>query len=288
MEIAWNNFTPYSSLIGGALIGISAAILLLCLGRVAGISGVVAGLLKPVKSDWPWQLCFVLGLISASWIYQLFAPLPSITFPANMNTITLIIAGVLVGVGTVLGSGCTSGHGVCGISRLSMRSILATLNFYVIWLYHRLCHQTLGANIMIKMFIAAISGIIFGIGLIIAGMTDPSKVIAFLDLAGAWDPSLALVMGGAIAVAFIPFSIAKNRTTCFIGTPIQLPTKITIDRRLVIGSLLFGVGWGIAGICPGPAIVLIGTGMSQGIIFGLAMIAGMAAVVYISKNYCFD
>lgn len=120
-----------------------------------------------------------------------------------------------------------------------------------------------------------LSGLIFGIGLILSGMTDPAKVLGFLDLAGAWDPSLLLVMGGAIAVGLAAFAIAKRRTQSLLGLPMQLPTATQIDRRLVGGSLTFGVGWGLAGICPGPAIVLVGEGLSQGVIFAVAMLAGM-------------
>ncbi len=121
-----------------------------------------------------------------------------------------------------------------------------------------------------------IVGLIFGIGLIFAGMTDPSKVIGFLDIAGNWDPSLAMVMGGAILVGFIAFRFASKRTTNFIGGAMHLPTKNDIDRRLIIGSLLFGAGWGMAGFCPGPAITSLGTGNPKAVIFVIAMVAGMA------------
>lgn len=119
-------------------------------------------------------------------------------------------------------------------------------------------------------------GLLFGLGLIVAGMTDPSKVIGFLDLAGAWDPSLAFVMGGAILVGLGAFAVAKKRTTSFLGGAMQLPTNSQIDKRLVVGSLLFGAGWGLAGFCPGPALVSLGTGNSKAFAFVLAMLAGMA------------
>lgn len=121
-----------------------------------------------------------------------------------------------------------------------------------------------------------IVGLIFGVGLIFAGMTDPSKVIGFLDIAGQWDPSLAFVMGGAILVGLVAFRFAKKRTASFIGGAMHLPSKSDINRRLVIGSLLFGAGWGMAGFCPGPAITSIGTGNPKAVIFVIAMIAGMA------------
>ena len=119
-------------------------------------------------------------------------------------------------------------------------------------------------------------GLLFGIGLILSGMTDPGKVIGFLDLAGAWDPSLALVMGGAILVGVFAFALAKKRTTTLLGGAMQLPISNDIDKRLLAGSLLFGVGWGLAGFCPGPAIVSLGSGQPKAAVFVLAMLVGMA------------
>ena len=118
-------------------------------------------------------------------------------------------------------------------------------------------------------------GLLFGWGLIISGMTDPGKVIGFLDLAGAWDPSLAFVMGGGILVGLIGFTLAKKRTLSFLGSAMHLPKSRDIDKRLVIGSLTFGIGWGLAGFCPGPGLVAMGGGQPQAAIFVVAMIAGM-------------
>jgi uncharacterized membrane protein YedE/YeeE len=122
-----------------------------------------------------------------------------------------------------------------------------------------------------------LSGLVFGIGLILAGMTDPLKVKAFLDIAGAWDPSLALVMGGAIAVGVIAFVRARSRSRSWTGTPMEVPTHRSIDTRLILGGLLFGAGWGIAGFCPGPALVALGSGMGEAGLFVAAMPASMAA-----------
>lgn len=122
---------------------------------------------------------------------------------------------------------------------------------------------------------AFLAGLLFGIGLLLAGMADPAKVLAFLDLAGNWDPSLAFVMGGGIVAALIPFTLAKRRTQSLTGCPMQLPSKREPDRALVIGSLLFGIGWGIAGICPGPAVVVFGSGNLAILPFFVAMLAGM-------------
>ncbi len=125
--------------------------------------------------------------------------------------------------------------------------------------------------------VAFASGLVFGLGLIVAGMANPAKVKAFLDLAGAWDPSLLFVMAGGMAVAAVAFAVARRRTTTLLGAPLALPATRGIDRRLVAGSLAFGVGWGLAGICPGPALLLLGAGREQGVVFFLAMLAGMGA-----------
>jgi uncharacterized membrane protein YedE/YeeE len=125
-------------------------------------------------------------------------------------------------------------------------------------------------------FAALVAGLLFGFGLILSGMSNPAKVLGFLDLAGAWDPSLALVMAGAIAVGAVGFAFAGKRTRSVLGLPMNLPVNRKLDRRLVIGSAAFGAGWGIAGFCPGPALVALATGSSQAIVFVIAMIAGMA------------
>lgn len=119
------------------------------------------------------------------------------------------------------------------------------------------------------------SGLVFGLGLLLSGMADPGKVKGFLDLAGAWDPSLAFVMAGAILVGFFAFRLAGGRATSFLGGAIQLPTRRDIDLRLVAGSAVFGVGWGLAGYCPGPALVSLGAGQDKAVVFVAAMLAGM-------------
>jgi len=119
-------------------------------------------------------------------------------------------------------------------------------------------------------------GLLFGIGLILSGMTDPGKVIGFLDLFGTWDPSLALVMGGAIGVGFFAFAFAKKRTVNFLGGALHLPKSNQIDKPLVIGAALFGAGWGLAGFCPGPALVSLAAGQPKAVIFVIFMLAGMA------------
>lgn len=127
MTIDWTHFTPWSSLAGGALIGLAAAMLLLLNGRIAGICGIVSGLLQPVRGDVGWRLAFVIGLVIAPFAFSRMTVLPAVQVDAD--TATLIAAGLLVGLGTRYGSGCTSGHGVCGLSRLSPRSLAATVAF---------------------------------------------------------------------------------------------------------------------------------------------------------------
>ena len=118
-------------------------------------------------------------------------------------------------------------------------------------------------------------GLMFGVGLMASGMTDPGKVIGFLDLFGAWDPSLALVMGGAVVVGFFAFALAKKRTTTFLGGALRFPTTNQMDKPLVIGSLLFGAGWGLGGFCPGPALVSMADGQAKAVLFVAAMLVGM-------------
>lgn len=126
-------------------------------------------------------------------------------------------------------------------------------------------------------------GLLFGWGLLISGMTDPGKVIGFLDLTGSWDPSLALVMGGAIAVGFFAFGTAKKRTSNFLGGALHLPTSSDIDKRLILGALLFGAGWGLAGFCPGPGIVSMAAGQPKAAVFVVAMLAGMLVFEWMDR-----
>ena len=128
---------------------------------------------------------------------------------------------------------------------------------------------------MLKNIIGLLTGLLFGFGLLISGMTDPVKVQGFLDVFGAWDISLALVMGGGLLVAIVGVQLAKRQGNSWIGTPIEMPTKTTINKKLLIGAMLFGIGWGLVGICPGPGIVLLGTGQWQAYVFIPALIIGM-------------
>lgn len=128
------------------------------------------------------------------------------------------------------------------------------------------------------------AGLIFGVGLMVAGMTNPAKVLGFLDIAGKWDPSLGLVMAGAIVVGRIPFALARRKTVCALGLPMQLPPARAIDARLAGGSLAFGIGWGLAGFCPGPAFVALGAGYAKAAVFVAAMLVGMGAFELIEHH----
>lgn len=127
MYIDWNHFTPLSALSGGVLIGLAAAMFVLFNGRIAGISGIIGGLFRPKAGDLAWRVAFLAGILAAPWLFQVVGPLPAVEVEAGSGM--LILAGLLVGVGTRYGAGCTSGHGVCGLSRLSPRSLVATVSF---------------------------------------------------------------------------------------------------------------------------------------------------------------
>jgi uncharacterized membrane protein YedE/YeeE len=127
-----------------------------------------------------------------------------------------------------------------------------------------------------NVFMALLAGLLFGLGLILSGMTDPSKVLGFLDLAGNWDPSLAFVMCGAVLVASLAFPFVVKRPTSILGDAMRLPTATQIDRHLVLGGLTFGAGWGLAGYCPGPALASLAQGGTKPLLFYIAMLGGMA------------
>ena len=131
---------------------------------------------------------------------------------------------------------------------------------------------------------AFITGLVFGFGLLLSGMANPAKVLGFLDVAGAWDPSLLLVMAGAIGVGLVAFSLAGRRTQSLLGEEMRLPPSGRIDRRLLAGSAVFGVGWGLAGFCPGPALVALGMGLEPAAVFVAAMLAGMAGFEILERR----
>lgn len=166
----------------------------------------------------------------------------------------------------------------CAISR-------SCLLLYGHGIRHRLHSASRAGGVSMPKLTALLAGLTFGLGLYLSGMTDPMKVLAFLDLAGDWDPSLAFVMIGAIALSSFPFHLAKRRQSAFLGGPIQIPTSRIIDRRLVLGSMTFGVGWGIAGLCPGPALALLLSGRWEVITFCFAMAVGMLVFNWVESRF---
>jgi uncharacterized membrane protein YedE/YeeE len=128
-----------------------------------------------------------------------------------------------------------------------------------------------------------LTGLVFGVGLVVSGMVNPAKVLGFLDVSGAWDPSLGLVMAGAVAVGAVAFLLAGRRERSILGAAMVLPSSRDIDRRLVLGSLVFGIGWGMAGFCPGPAVVALGMAQVKAAVFVLAMLAGMALFALLER-----
>jgi len=130
-------------------------------------------------------------------------------------------------------------------------------------------------NVLRRLAAALVAGVLFGVGLCISGMTQPAKVVSFLDVAGAWDASLALVMGGAIATHVVAVRVARKRATPIYAGTFHWPVKSTIDKPLVVGSAIFGVGWGLGGFCPGPALVSAASGSTMALVFAGAMTAGM-------------
>ncbi|WP_352259205.1 DUF6691 family protein [Psychrobacter sp. TB55-MNA-CIBAN-0194] len=138
---------------------------------------------------------------------------------------------------------------------------------------------------MLKNIIGLLAGLLFGLGLLISGMTDPVKVQGFLDVFGAWDISLALVMGGGLIVAIVGVQLAKRQQSSWIDTVIEMPSKTVINKKLLIGAVLFGIGWGLVGICPGPGIVLLGTGQWQAYVFIPAMIVGMLIYQWFAPKF---
>jgi uncharacterized membrane protein YedE/YeeE len=140
------------------------------------------------------------------------------------------------------------------------------------------------AGSSVAFFVAFAIGLLFGLGLIVSRMADPAKVLGFLDLAGAWDPSLALVMAGAVGIGSIGFFATRRRAESLLGLPMQIPTARGIDRKLVIGGLLFGIGWGLAGFCPGPALVALGAGYGKALVFVASMLVGMVAFEFKSRK----
>ena len=278
-------FTPVASLIGGVMIGIAAVMLMALDGRVAGISGILGRLLPPYEdADAADAAAFLLGLIAAPLVYALFAGGPFAQTVSD-NAVLMGGAGLLVGFGAALGGGCTSGHGVCGLSRLSVRSMIATAVFmFTGFATMFVMRHVIGGYEMMRLLANLAAGLIFGLGLLISGMANPAKVQNFLDLAGSFDPSLIFVMAGAVVVTFIGYRLVSRRTKPVLGEVFRIPTRSDIDAGLIAGAALFGIGWALSGYCPGPAITSIPL-LAQGtLIFVPAMIAGIGLARLLTRT----
>ena len=255
------------------MIGLAAVLLLALVGRIAGISGILNGAIEQHDGR-AWRWSFLLGLMAGAALWFALGnavPPPRTGFPLPW----LLTAGLLVGFGTRLGSGCTSGHGICGLARLSKRSLAAVVAFMGAGIANGVrVAAWLGTAAMTRLLYALLAGAVFGLGLAVSGMTDPDKVLNFLDVAGRWDPSLALVMAAALGVATPGYAWVRRRSTAICGDPLQLPGNTRIDARLVAGSVLFGIGWGIAGYCPGPALANLARGTMDVLVFVAALLAG--------------
>ncbi|KAG7816648.1 hypothetical protein KL928_004690 [Ogataea angusta] len=280
------------SLAGGAVIGLACTAYLFLLGRVAGISGMI-GRVVSGRNIWP-DAAFLAGLAAGPVVWSHATgdwPELSLSTPWYV----LLPAGFLVGYGTRLGSGCTSGHGVMGLARLSPRSMVArpvslhakmrilsmpmsTLYMLISKFIYRIATFRAIQPIFMSLRNAAafVCGLAFSVGLLLSGMANPATVRAFLDLAGDWNPSLVFVLGGAVTVAFAGLRLQKRLARPVLETSFQLPTARQIDAPLVAGSCLFGVGWGLSGFCPGPAVLSVFVGQWPSLVFVLGLLLGVA------------
>eukprot|EP00123_Amoebidium_parasiticum_P008293 comp18708_c0_seq1/m.20447 comp18708_c0_seq1/g.20447 ORF comp18708_c0_seq1/g.20447 comp18708_c0_seq1/m.20447 type:complete len:340 (-) comp18708_c0_seq1:282-1301(-) len=314
-----SEFDPASAAAGGALIALSTSLMLYLTGRVTGISGIVNGALAGAK-DAEWRWAFIASFwLGGSIISRLY---PKELGPITVNLWATVIAGFMVGFGTQMGSGCTSGHGVCGIPRLSRRSIIAVIAFmlsgmvtrgfianseYLYGLVHDgpkvqdVVPSFLFSNVLIYEAAAGLAliyavrnvlakkstetmrtvvtslvvGLLFTFGLGLSGMTNPAKIQNFLDVFTAWDPSLAFVMLSAVTINSITFPLILNRPNPVCVDCWSVPNRKDLTDRLVIGSMIFGAGWGLGGICPGPAIVGMTSGNPAFFVFCVWMGVGM-------------
>lgn len=314
------DFTPFHSLIGGALLGAATLCRMALTGRILGVSGIAGGLVrgKPHEvSRWLFTAGLVFGGLGLREVY------PSAYGSVDVAPWRLLVGGFAVGLGAGLGNGCTSGHGISGNARFSPRSMLYTVTFMasgfavasllasashvrvqapaplpsvevVLQLATRLFSGHAAAYVAVaalslmgtlpaSLAVAGVSfvdGSLFAFGLGLSGMTSPARVAQFLDVsAGAWNPSLALVMVGALAV-FTPFMQAlvlrKRLAKPVLGGLFDTPTSSVIDRKLVAGGVVFGAGWGLAGMCPGPALVSVASPFGAPVFWLAAMFAGLA------------
>jgi uncharacterized membrane protein YedE/YeeE len=267
------SFLP--SLAGGALIGLSAVLLLVLNGRIAGISGIVGGLVSAIDARLVTNVAFVIGLLLGPLLFlTMFGAWPVVRIETSLPW--LGIAGLFVGFGARL--------------RLHVRPWHSRFGSFVAAFHgcgrglpvdgdgDGLPHARRRCRMMVLRIIAAlICGSLFGLGLSISGMLDPHRVRGFLDITGAWDPSLIFVLAGGVIVATIGYRLSRLLPRPLLDRRFDLPTKTAIDAPLLLGSAIFGIGWGIAGICLGPAIALLTLGIGPAFLFVVTMLVGMTA-----------
>jgi uncharacterized protein len=301
---------------GGLILGITVSLLYMFYGRLTGISGMVEKVIKVNKEKvYQWELSYLCGIYAASYIYiqctkeQVLQTLP-------LPTWVYIVGGLCVGFGTRMGCGCTSGHGLSGLARLSPRSFVAVGSFFVpAVIVANLVHgvadlevtgditnkewyqssTTGGATLLALSLIAPLRdislqtvhvwffGALFGIGLSLSGMTNNAVVISFLNFDKMWNPALMFVLAFGSGTFSLTYWIREYRgsTKPLYGEQNHLPTKTAIDLKLVVGSVFFGIGWGLAGLCPGPVVAVLSV-PAIGTIYVPSLIAGMKITEYIS------
>lgn len=320
-------FQPVHALTGGAILGVATVGKLLLSGRILGISGSFKGTLTEGDLS-PWRFAFLGGLVASGMLDAAWDPLQIAEPLPDMGRI--VLAGLLVGAGTGMGNGCTSGHGICGNSRFSIRSMAYTGTFMAAGAAVATMFDTnaslgvnsnhaalsdlvipatdvltkyagviaissasfLGLNFLSKVFAKknddddskqhktlsllseALAGLVFGVGLTISGMRRAAKVSGFLSfLSPSFDPSLMLVMGGAMAMAIPGFQVAGKKEKPSCERKFNIPNNKKIDKKLLTGGVLFGAGWGLAGLCPGPAIVSVAARPTAKLVAWLAAVA---------------
>ncbi|KAG8471074.1 hypothetical protein KFE25_009495 [Diacronema lutheri] len=342
VHIAPLHITPQSTtlsallgLLGGACLALAASAHLLLRGRITGISGICAALSSPFLAPEKrhWRVAFLAGMGVASALVARLLPEAFAADAQDPSPLAAFVAGALVGAGTKLGSGCTSGHGVCGLPRFSRRSLVAVCTFMAVGVITASTIGALGlrpalttpappsaalsgavaaaAAMALAVLIggrtpaangkdelaprehvdAALSaglGALFAVGLSVSGMARPSRVLGFLDpfSRAGWDPTLACVLGGALAVNVCTFGLILRRSRPLLARAFELPTARDVTPSLLVGSATFGLGWGLAGVCPGPAIVILGAGKPVAVAFVAALLGAQAATE--AAQACYD
>lgn len=262
------SFAPLASLVGGMLIGGAASLLWLVRGRVAGISGITGGAVLGTSGPRAWRWAFLAGLLAVGLVSAL-------VMPEAFNSTVPREAPVLIGAGLLVGFGTPRQRVHERPRHLRAGAGSDPLAGRHAHVHRRGRDHRVAVGCGVRWLVDALIGALFGVGLVVSGMTQPGKVIGFLDFTGAWDPSLVLVMVGALLVHGLTSWAFREQAAPLLGEGFDGPTHQAVDAPLVAGSALFGVGWGLAGYCPGPAIVGATSGSSAAL-FLAAMVAGMA------------